>query len=532
MAATVKPRRSQPILLALVGLALVAVVGLSVFTLPVNWSLVEVALLFGVAAWLVLLRTGRDFVGILLAALIVGYFQGLLTKLLGNRLPDWVWGLLKYGLLGLMAIGLLLRAAQGQRVRLNRTLMAWLVCWGLTWLLLVYLMLEAKRANPAYSPVGTIQIFAVANMALLPLTYLQLRRSDLDAGLALLIGAGVLAAVFGIAQRLVGPNWLAAHGLISLDPAQIIASQTFLPGGNDPQLAFLDVKNGFRAFSFFDSQHGFSAFLILPVLALQIQRLRGRVRATTYWLCLALMAGGFLVTFNFTNALTCGFALLVLALLQRRDNQRSLVRVLLSRRLWQRGLVVLILGLLLTITVPSLRARLLTLLVVSTNGQGAGASLAYRLQGVQNGLQALTDYPLGLGLYLNSSAGAAFIPALNFYARIPDYFGQRTLFFSGDNWFEWLTVQIGLPGFALYAALFLIPIVYGWWWHRSVRDRDLRILARGCLALLIAVFVAGLSNSALLAFPPSNWLVWIAGGILLKAPVWDRESQRTDADRH
>jgi hypothetical protein len=95
------------------------------------------------------------------------------------------------------------------------------------------------------------------------------------------------------------------------------------------------------------------------------------------------------------------------------------------------------------------------------------------------------------------------------------------MLFSGDAWFLWLVVQLGLLFGILYLLLFLIPIVYGWKMKNRIQDNSLRIVFNGILALLIVTFIGGISNSPVLVFPPTNLFFWAAVGLLFKIPSWD-----------
>jgi hypothetical protein len=177
------------------------------------------------------------------------------------------------------------------------------------------------------------------------------------------------------------------------------------------------------------------------------------------------------------------------------------------------------------ISVSPVRDRFVGLFDVRPGASSAGGSLAYRLIAYSSGLKAISEYPLGFGLFLRPLSSTT-SDIYGEFARVNDYFETRGLFFSGDNWFQWLMVQIGVPGFSIYACLFLVPIIWGMKYRKRIRDDHLRHLMNGLLALIIAAFVGGVSNSPLLTFPPSNLLIWAAVGILMRAPDWDKKLYR------
>jgi len=484
--------------------------------LPITLVLLGTGIAFGLALWLILLSSGRDFEILLLGLFLIGYFQGYATKLLGEGLPQSIWGVIKYGLLGLMLLGYGAKVLQGQPVKVNIAMRLWLVIWFLFWIIVAFLMAEAYLANGSYRPIGTIQQLGIINMSLAFLVYLRAKPTQIDRWLKVLIWAGIVAACFGIIQRVLGPVRLSMLGISS---DVLLTSMAFLPA-NNPETGFLDLEQGLRVFSFFDTHHAFSGFLVLSILALQIQQLRGRVKRSFYWFGMAIMWAGMTVTFNLTNLLTCLLTLSIFTILQRGGRLISLLRIVSSKRFWQISVSMFFIILITIATYAPLRNRLVGIFDVRQGSASAGGSFAYRLEGLVSGIQAIIDYPLGFGLYLNSTYGGQTNPELNHYARVDGYFTSRGVFFSGDNWFQWLMVQIGLPGFALYAALFLVPIWWGWRWRNRIRNPDWRIIVHGCLALLIVIFIAGISNSPILAFPPANLLFWAMVGILLKAPVW------------
>jgi hypothetical protein len=484
--------------------------------LPTTLALIGMGVALGLVLWLVLLSSGRDFEILLLALFLIGYFQGYATKLLGENIPESIWGVMKYGILGLMLLGYAARVWQGQPVKLNIAMRLWLAMWFFFWVIVVFLMVEAYLADGRYRPIGTIQQFGIINMFLAVLVYLRTKPTQIDRWLKMLIWAGIVAASFGIIQRVLGPARLSMLGISS---DVLLSSMAFLPA-NNPETGFLDLEQGLRVFSFFDTHHAFSGFLVLSILALQIQRLRGRVKRSFYWLSMAIMWAGMAVTFNLTNLLTCLLTLAILTILQRGGQFTSLLRIASSKRFWQISISIFFIVLITITTYTPLRNRLVGIFDIRQGSASAGGSFAYRLEGLVSGVQAIVDYPLGFGLYLNTTYGGQSNPELNHYARVDGYFTSRGVFFSGDNWFQWLMVQIGLPSFALYAALFMVPIWWGWRWRNRIRNRDWRIIAHGSLALTIVVFIAGISNSPILAFPPANLLFWAMVGILLKAPVW------------
>lgn len=511
----IKPILHRPVSIGLIFLVLTILAVVSLVLLPVQWTIAGALAIAAIVLWALLWLSGRDFEVLFLVIFAVGYVQGLIAKWTGDAIPWSLWGFLKYGLLLTMAGGYALRALMGKSVLVNRAMRDWLVVWGLVWAMLGFLMLEARNASALYTPIVTIQLFGVGNMLMAVMTFWCFRPKHIDASLRLLVWAGLLAAAFGVAQSLMGPDRLAALGLLK-------GSHLFL-NVDIPEMGFVDTVHGLRAFSFFDSHHAFSAFLILCTVALQILRLKSRISRSFYLFCMAVLWAGFTVTFNLTNMLTCLLALVILVLLERIKGRRSFLRTILNRRLWQVAISTIVIVLAVVMVIAPLRNRLMSLFDVRFMAAGAGGSLAGRMIAFKSGIRAIIDYPLGFGLYL-SPISPEISELVGRYARVNDYFASRDLFFGGDNFFQWLMIQVGLPGFALYTLLFLIPIIWGLRRRKWIRDHGLRILMNGILALMISTFIGGVSNSPILVFPPSNLLIWAAAGILMKLPSWDMRS--------
>jgi hypothetical protein len=453
----------------------------------------------------------------------IGYFQGFLSKLLGDSVPQTVWGLSKYGVMGMMVVGYALRLAGGKRMAFSQPMLLWLSVWVLNWVMFTFLMIEAMNVSKFYNPILTIQIFGMGNMVLGVIVYLRARPQSIQMALRLLVWTGIVAAIWGVIQRLIGPSALASLGFN-------FGGGLFFLNADIPETGFLDLVGGFRAFSFFDTHHAFSAFLILSVIALQILRSQQRIGRRAYLISMAMMWSGFAVTFNLTNILT-GLLALVFFVLLDQSKRKSISRVLLNKRLWSTAISVAVLGAIVVFAIEPLRNRIMGAFEVRQSASTAGGSLAYRLEGLTSGVQAIVDYPLGFGLWLSPlSLTVTTIDPFGEYARVNGYFASKQIFFSGDNWFQWLMVQVGLPGFALYALLFIIPIYLGWKQRKRIRNSELGVLSNGLLALMMATFIAGVSNSPILAFAPSNLLIWGIAGILMKIPSWDIDL-RDGADR-
>jgi len=204
----------RPILLRLIFLTLIALIIVFFVSLPIKWTIIGGVALAAIIFWALLWMSGRDFEGLFLVVFAIGYVQGVIIKWAGDAIPQSLWGLFKYGLMFLMMGGFALRILMGKPVLINRGMRYWLLVWGLVWMMMVFLMLEAWNASPLYTPVGTIQMFGIGNMLLAVITYFCFHPRLIDTSLRLFVWTGLLAAVFGVLQRLMGPDRLAALGLL------------------------------------------------------------------------------------------------------------------------------------------------------------------------------------------------------------------------------------------------------------------------------------------------------------------------------
>jgi hypothetical protein len=391
----------------------------------------------------------------------------------------------------------------------------WTAFWVINWLFFIGLIIEALIVEPTYNPIGVIQNFGIGNMFLAIMVFMDAQVKQVEKLLKVLVWLGIFAALFGVVQRLLGPSLFAAIGIDIFDPYTF----AFLDSSN-METGHRDIENGFRAFSFFASHHSFSAFLILSTLSLQILMYQKRIGAIFYSLAMIIMFSGFVVSFNLTNMFSCIIIIILFAIFQYAKKINLLFKLLLNKSVWRNVIIAVFFGICAISTYEPLRNRLIGIFDISSSNAGAGGSLNTRINYFLNGVEALSENPFGLGLILNQNSDQK--STLSGFSR-RDYFSEHHLAFSGDSWFLFLTVQIGFFFGILYFLLFLIPIYYGITLKNAIYDTNLIIIFRGITALLIIVFIGGISNSPILVYPPSNLFIWAAVGVLLKIPTWDRE---------
>lgn len=493
------------ILAMTVGAIVLSVV--SVLVSPLWIAFIAIAAL-GALVWLVSLQLGRDFQLLFFVIFFIGYFQGFFSvHRLGNGIPPSVWGLSKYGILALMVAGCALRFAAGKRMLFSKPMLIWLGIWVLNCIIFYFLIVEAMNVSELYNPVLTVQVFGLGNIVFGMIVYLRARPQSVQTALRLLVWTGMIAATWGVIQRLIGPTVLASMGFN-------LSGAFYFLNADTPETGFLDLVGGLRSFSFFATHHAFSGFLILSMTALQILRTQRYVSRWYYLVATLFIWSGFAVTFNLTNMLTALLVLVSFALLEH-SRRKAITRVLLDKRVWRTTISVAIFSVVAVATIEPLRNRIVGAFDVRQGAATAGGSLAYRLEYFTAGTQALIDYPFGFGLWL-SSLEESYVENFRQYARVNGYFQAKQINFSGDNWFQWLAVQIGIFNFSLYSLLYLIPIYIGWKQRKKIRSPELVALSNGLLALTTATFIAGISNSPILVFPPSNLLIWAASGLILK----------------
>lgn len=450
-----------------------------------------------------------------LGLVAVGFFQSFsdsLRSIFSFLPPPSLWGPLKFGIILLMLGICFLRWLFGKEIRLNKGMLTWSVIWFINWLILVLLFSEGIFLNTHISPLKTIQSFGMGNMIMVLVVYLFARPSSLFAFLKVLVWAGIAAALFGITQSLLGPQFLAAHGIDVYSPTRF----SFLDSVN-PESGHHDFTNGFRAFSFFSSHHAFSAFLVFSIVALHILYKTRKVNRIFYFISSLCMWSGMAITYNLTNIFTCIFILLLTEYFQSIQNYKISFQFIFKRKFWRNLISIVMLCIIVISPFESVRNRFLGIFDYSPISAGAGGSLFSRTIFIKNGLDALAENPMGLGLYHGYNKAGTGAPG---YTR-ENFFEENDLVFSADAYFLWLLVQIGLPCFLLYFLLMAYPVFWALKERRRLRDSHLRITFFSLLSITMVTILMGVSNSPILVFPPSNLLIWSAIGIMLKIPSWD-----------
>jgi hypothetical protein len=477
------------------------------------------------AAGIWVIKTKRDFQIIFLLLFFISFFQGFIDKLkviLPMLPPSSIWGPMKYGLMALLLCRYLPEILVEMKLRINSGMRLWLGIWFVNLLIFIILIAEAKIAEPKYKPIGALQTFGIGNMFLAFMVYFDSKPRQVETMIKVFAWFGVLAAIFGIIQRLLGPVLLFAMGFDLYDPNSFV----FLNSDN-METRHMDIEKGLRAFSFFASHHAFSAFLIFSTLCLQILRLQKKIGAVPYIAMITIYFGGFFVTFNLTNLMACITILFLFSLLHHAKRLKVLFRLFVNKSVWRNGIIILTVSVCAVSFIEPLRNRFEGIFDVSDQNSGAGGSLYFRMQFISNGLEAIVEHPLGLGLVLQQISNAQ--SSLRGYAR-HNFFEEHGLGFTGDAWFLYLLVQLGIVCGVVYFLLFLVPIFYGWRLKNAIHDDNLQIVFKAVLALVTVTFIGGISNSPVLVFPPANLFIWAAVGLLFKIPSWDRELAKNEND--
>ncbi len=149
---------------------------------------------------------------------------------------------------------------------------------------------------------------------------------------------------------------------------------------------------------------------------------------------------------------------------------------------------------------------------ITTPGQAASTSVAYRENTISQIPEVVEKYPFGAGLSI-VGAGA------NFGGRSPALLNGHTA--SGESEYNYVNLELGVVGLLFWVCLTLTVITLAARGLRRIGDVELRL----CLAAIFAVFIAfsvmgfvGATTSNL-PFGPFFWFAlgiaayWFAGGL-------------------
>ena len=115
-----------------------------------------------------------------------------------------------------------------------------------------------------------------------------------------------------------------------------------------------------------------------------------------------------------------------------------------------------------------------------------------------------TEFPLGAGI---GTVGAA-----SSYGGGPRPLETRGVDFNGETQFNFLAIEIGVPGLALFLALEVALLWLALTRVRRIRDAELRMYLAGVFAPCFAIALGGFGGPSTVALPNGPWF-WLALGI-------------------
>ncbi len=151
-----------------------------------------------------------------------------------------------------------------------------------------------------------------------------------------------------------------------------------------------------------------------------------------------------------------------------------------------------------------------------TPDKAATTSTEYRFKDFSQIPSDISHYPFGAGLSI-AGAGASF--GGDYGAQVN---GQRA---SAESQYNYVTLELGLPGLLLWIALSIKLISLAVRGRRRIADSELRLYLAAVFAALIAFTIMGLAGPTMssLPFGPYFWFVvgiasyWFAGGLQRQA---------------
>lgn len=452
-------------------------------------------LVVSLGAALCIFVASKSFLGIFVIVFGIGYFQGLIEQFV--QLPVDV-GILKYGLLLLGGLMWMARVLLLGRLRLSRGLVPWMLLWIPFYVLFGWALLRALQIDDLDRAIiiQSIGLWAVLNIPLVILVNSELKSlAPVYKFLEWLVWLGILAAVVGIVQYVIGPERLQAVGFHVFDS----------PGG----FALLGSRESgsFRVFSVFASHYEFASFLVISILAQLVLQLR-RHDALRWrpWVIYSVLAGGLLLTFNVTLWLTLAGTLVLLFV----GWSGSWFRMVRKQRFWQVLLALALLGVLVFAMMPTLRDRILGVFAFESRGAAqAGESLYWRTVVFSTSLGLIREFPLGLGLAVNRA--------------IQQLIVERGYFLvTSDVFFTWLMLSGGIVLFFCYLLLLVVPLLSTFNRRRLVPRSDRPLFWAIWSTLLVGVVLGSISNAALVNGSPTNLLVWAGVGVLYRLPIREK----------
>jgi hypothetical protein len=116
----------------------------------------------------------------------------------------------------------------------------------------------------------------------------------------------------------------------------------------------------------------------------------------------------------------------------------------------------------------------------------------------------VTEFPLGAGLGTVGAASA--------FGGGERPLETRGVDFNGETQFNFLAIELGVPGLALFLALQALILGLALTRVRRIRDAELRIYIAGVIAPCFAMALGGFGGPSTVALPNAPWF-WLALGV-------------------
>src|SRR3989338_1983442 len=142
-----------------------------------------------------------------------------------------------------------------------------------------------------------------------------------------------------------------------------------------------------------------------------------------------------------------------------------------------------------------------------------------RIGGMQKMLNAAVDYPLGAGMSRTGSAGTKFKKEIEKDRTVSPLLG------AVDNYFAVMMIETGIPGTILITFIFLYFIIKGFQIQRSMKDKELKVIAITLFAFMMSLFFMSFGSQPITANPYQS-LFWFLGGLLLKLPKIEKMNEQ------
>lgn len=142
-----------------------------------------------------------------------------------------------------------------------------------------------------------------------------------------------------------------------------------------------------------------------------------------------------------------------------------------------------------------------------------------RVGGMEKMLSAAVNYPFGAGMSRTGSAATKFKEDIEKGKEVSPLLG------AVDNYFAVMMIETGIPGTALITFIFLYFIVKGFQIQKSMKDKELKVIAVAIFAFMVSLFIISFGSQPITANPYQS-LFWFLGGLLLKLPKIEREGYK------